>query len=415
MSNKLTFDTILEKYDELQSQQKAADALGISRRQVRKALNWRSNVPDLDGYETVQVRTEDGVVVGSKHKPTSEEPDTNKDIHDLKNAYSVSKITTHYGEGGHREGRIQDEYVMYSPEKEAEWQYFEGLKNTFTGDNIVAFRDKALVEIGRKPPHQKELESQYLTVYISTDEHFNLRAHADAVGEDWNLQKAVDAHKYNFERLLARTSRAIPSEGVLHLHLGDKFHANDHMNVTPRGKNSLDTDLTMEAAAEAVIELELWKSEYLLDIYDWVDNRGVKGNHDKDPMFWTFKGLELAYRNNPNIGWDYHTKGYGCEVWGENAIMFDHGYTMKPEELAQTLGKVFSDKLGATKYWDLHTGHVHHDQVRDMRNGITFNSHRASCGHTVYEHDRGYDSKKSLRSIVYHNQEGKVAQFDQNF
>jgi hypothetical protein len=278
-------------------------------------------------------------------------------------------------------------------------------------DDYVAALDKHFIENVKKVsiPYilQKDVIHSDLALFMSIDEHIGVRCVFEQVGVKYGLKEAVELMRDSFATLVHRTPK---TNKALYVNLGDQFHANDHMDVTPASKHPMFSADTFDNVADAVVELNKWRIEYLMAHYPNLQIRGVAGNHDRDAMGWLFRCYKYMFANQ-NVDVKFWTEGMGVEQHGNNMLGFGHGDMMKPNVMAGACADRFPKVYGDTKMRYLHSGHFHNDKVVDTWGGFKHFCHRTMCPKDHYSFSHGYLSRQSMKSFIYDIHEGEVASF----
>lgn len=383
-----------EAYVKYGSQRKAAKSLGISRRTFRNRLDRFNaiNNPVEPGFKITKISktlNKDGEVVG-KSIVTKLAPSNDH----LKRDGKVVRRSTLYG----ADGSVVGEWVIRKPE-EAQDDFIRSLDEYFT---------KEVKPIPAPVLQTEKFIEGDMTLFMSIDEHINVKVLSDQCGQDYGLK---DAENLMYSKFIDMVRRTPKTKKAVYVNLGDQFHENDHMRVTPASKHELDTDKSSYTASDSVVGLTMARIDHLLSHYEEVEIYGVSGNHDIDPMGWLFRCIEIAYRNEPRVTVKFYPNELFAYQHGNTLLGFHHGHRMKPEVMAGNVADRFSDMYGQTKMRYLHTGHVHHDTVKDLWGGFKWHSHRTMAPKDWYSHSNGYISRQSMKSYVYNDKEGEVANF----
>lgn len=381
-----------EAYTKYGSQKKAADSMGISRRTFRglfdaaKAETYGTPV----GFKTTKINTDqDGVVRSMTHKLAPE-------IDHVKRTGHVVKTSTLYG----ADGSVVGEWVMRKPEEQEQNDFVEALNKHFV-ENVKPVLTPYIQASVRKP------RADQMALILSVDEHIGMRTTIAETGAVYGLNHAVALVRDSFERILDRTPI---TDTVLFVNLGDQFHANDHLDVTPASKNPLFSDSDFNTVADAVVDLNKWKVEQLINRYPNVKLRGVAGNHDRDPMGWLFRCFKHMFTDS-RIDVKFWSDEVGVEQFGNTMLGFHHGDRMKPEALAGVCADRYNGIYGTTSMRYLHTGHFHNAKTTDTWGGFQFNGHRTIAPKDLYSYSRGYVSRQSMKSYLYDTREGEIGSF----
>jgi hypothetical protein len=377
-------------YNTHRNQTSAAKEMGISRRSFRRhfdAAKAKLNNTPL-GFKTTKISTDGGGVVRAMtHKLAPE-------IDEVKRTGAVIKTSTLYG----ADGSVVGEWIMRKPEDHVVDDYVAALNKHFI-DNVKPAKVPYVL--------QKSVRDDELALFMSIDEHVGVRCVFEQVGVTYGLPQAVEMMRDNFATLVARTSK---TNTALYVNLGDQFHSNDHMDVTPASKHPLFSDSSFDNVADAVVDLNKWRIEYLMAHYPNLKIRGVAGNHDRDAMGWLFRCYKHMFGSH-NLDVKFWSEGLGVEQFGNNMLGFAHGDFMKPNVMAGACADRFPDVYGQTRMRYLHTGHFHTDKANDTWGGFKHFCHRTIAPKDLYSFSHGYISRQSMKSFLYDIKEGEVASF----
>lgn len=394
MPNTEKLNIVAEAYREYGSQRKAADALGMSRRSFRRYL---------DQYNALGFKADPGFKVTKISKTLDRDGNTTSSsvvtklapaTDHLKRDGKVVRRSTLYG----ADGGVVGEWIIRKPEDEATDDYIKALDKHFV-DNIIRAEPREFKEV--------EVYESKLALFMSIDEHINMKA-IGLNNEYYGLKDAVEIIESKFNDIVNLTPF---TRKALYVSLGDIFHQNDHMNVTPANKNALDSDDTFDNAADAAVLLHRKKIERLLDKYEIVEVHGVAGNHDIDASGWLLRCLQIAYENEPRVSVTFHPRERFAIQFGNTMLGFHHGHRIKPDQLASIITDENSGIYGDTTMRYLHTGHVHHNSARDVFGGYLWHSHRTISPKDWHSDSLGYVSRRSMKSYLYDVYEGEVANF----
>lgn len=375
------------------NQAAAAKELGISRRAFRDRFDSaKSKIYQTPvGFKTTKIATdENGTIRAMSHKLAPE-----IDADPLRNSGKIVRRSTLYG----ADGAVTGEWVIRQPEDEAKSDYITALHNSFSQTVIPSYAPTVL---------SKNRQESDLALFMSIDEHIGVKLCAEQVGTAYGLDQSVALMEEKFRVIVDRTPA---TKHCLYVNLGDQFHANDHMDVTPASKNPLFSDSSFNTVSDAVILLNRKRIDILLEKFEYVKIRGVAGNHDYDPMGWLFRCFDIAYEKEHRVDTKFWGSELGVEKFGVNFLGFAHGHMMKPDAMAGACADRFPKIYGDTKMRYLHTGHYHNDKVADLWGGFKFHSHRTMSPKDWYSFRHGYLSRQSMSAFIYNRDEGEVAKF----
>lgn len=380
-----------DAYKTYGTQNKAANALGISRRSFRNRFDIakRKMFGTPLGFKTTKVSTDvNGSITAMQHKLAPE-------IDHVKREGKVVKRSTLYG----ADGAVTAEWVMRKPEEEDQLNYTDALLNSFK-ENVKPLETPVLLT--------SEFNEDDLAMFTSVDEHLGVHLTASEVGQNYNLDDAVELMESRFKTIVARTPK---TETCVYLNLGDQFHANDHLDVTPASKHPLHSSDSFNTVADAVVALNRRRIDLLLSHFDKVDLRGVAGNHDVDPMGWLFRCYQIAFEDSKRVSVEFSSDGLGVYEFGNNLFGYHHGHMMKPDQMAGATADRYSEAYGRCKMRYLHTGHFHNDMEKDVWGGFKWMCHRTMNPKDAYSYGHGYLSRQTMKSFIYNKDEGEVGRF----
>lgn len=395
MPNWSQIDKVIEAYNEHGSQRKAAKALGMSRRSFRRYLD-QGNAHGYEadpGFKVTKVSktlNKKGEVL-QKSVVTKLAPTEDHQTREGK----IARRSTLYG----ADGSVVAEWVIRKPEDQQVDDYLKALDDHFVKDTV---------RLSAPPVLQSDFSEEDLALFMSIDEHLNVKLVSDLCDEEYGLEEAVTLIMDKFKRLVSRTNK---TKKALFVNLGDQFHSNDHMNVTPQSKHVLDSDKSFWTLSGAAIDLNRQKIEYLLNYYDELEIHGVGGNHDIDAQGWLFRCLHIAYENENRVNVKFYPDEAMVYQHGNTFLGFHHGHRLKPDVMAGAFADRYNTEYGNTQMRYLHSGHIHHDSEKDLWGGFKWHSHRTIAPKDWYSKSHGYITRQSMKSYVYNVEEGEVANY----
>jgi hypothetical protein len=381
----------IDAYTQYRSQTEAAKSMNISRRTFRKFFDSaKAKLLDTPlGFKTTKISTdENGNVRAMTHKLAPE-------IDHKERTGKVVRTSTLYG----ADGSVTGEWVMRQPENKVVDDFVEALNKHFI-TNVKPLSVPYILYGGKTNAHD-------MAMFLSVDDHIGVRTTIAETGQDYGLDTAVTLMQNSFLKLLDRTPI---TDSCLYVNLGDQFHANDSMDVTPASKHPLFSDSSFNTVADAVVALNKWRIERLAERYDNVTIRGVAGNHDRDAMGWLFRCFKYMFTDE-RIDVKFWADEVGVETFGNTMLGFNHGDRMKPDALAGVCADRYPVQYGQTNMRYLHTGHYHNDKVLDTWGGFQFAGHRTMAPKDLYSYSRGYLSRQTMKSYLYNHDEGEVGKY----
>jgi len=353
---------VFEKYQELESFAKVADALNINKSTARehyqKALKYQQ---------------------------------TDQGIKDAMYDTGIADI-----------GKVHSGWLK----TDAASLYFVNPREEGGVDNLIDTFKEALKDCPTSLPTAKPegTDGDLLTRYILTDLHFGMRAWAKEAGEDYDLDIAKSRLNYALSNLVQSTP---DSKYCVVLNLGDMFHSNDYKNMTPQSGHILDADGRFSKVIYETIQSVVAAIETLKNKHENVQYVGISGNHDPDANQFLTVALMMRYADDPRVEVIWNPAKMWCMNFGRNLLAAHHGDKVKPERLAMQVADDFSTKWGTTYWRYLDTGHIHSDSAKDI-GGIFWESHRTLASRDAYATGSAYTTRKTLKAITVHREKGEI-------
>ena len=247
--------------------------------------------------------------------------------------------------------------------------------------------------------------AETMAVIPITDTHIGMYAWGEEVGEDYDVNKAVNALCASVDYLV---EQAAPSEKLVILQMGDFFHADNMSGYTERSHNILDIDGRMSR----VLELGWHALERCIDKglehHESVEVVCVPGNHDEFIALATQNHFKSMYRNEPRcyVHPEPTTRKY--LQYGNVMIGTVHGHQTKDNDLPGIMATEQPKMWGDTKHRYFFRGHHHHDR-RIEYNGCIVEQVRTISAKDAYAYQHGYLSGRDMKAIVFDRDFGEVA------
>lgn len=251
---------------------------------------------------------------------------------------------------------------------------------------------------------------QLAAVYVLTDYHLGMLSWGDETGADWDIDIAEDTLVSWFAAAIAAAPTA---ELAVFANIGDFLHWDGMDAVTPASKHILDADTRFQKLVRVAIRAQRRIIAMLLEKHQRVHVINAEGNHDPASSIWLREWLSSVYEDEPRVTVDTSADPYYCVEHGDVSLFFHHGHKRKMEQVSDVLVAKFRAVFGRTKHSYAHTGHLHHDRVRED-NLMTVEQHRTLAAPDAYASRGGWMSGRGAKVIVYHKQHGEVARLTIN-
>jgi hypothetical protein len=243
-----------------------------------------------------------------------------------------------------------------------------------------------------------------MAVYPVGDHHLGMLSWAEETGADYDLQIG--------ETLLAQATdhliNSVPScSHAALVFLGDFLHYDSFESVTPKNRNQLDSDTRFPKMVRAGIRSMRRMIEAAAKKHRHVSVIIEIGNHDLASSIFLMECMANIYEMDERITVDTSPRHYHYLRFGKNLIGTHHGHGTKMEQLPLIMASDRPDDWGQTEFRYWHTGHVHHDSVKDIQ-GCLVESHRILAPADAWAVNSGYRSRRDMKAIVLHRDYGEV-------
>jgi hypothetical protein len=309
---------------------------------------------------------------------------------------SVGKVTTHI-----KDGEIKQEWIRSDTTAE------DVMANIMEAVNVLS-NDVRGKSITVKSP--KRCMADLVSVYPLFDRHYGMMAWGKEVGEDYDLEIAVDMETTVFSRLVDSQPE---SKEALIVFGGDYFHCDDDKQLTPGHGNKVDVDGrsfkvfgTGVLMAKRYVTLALQKHKHItIEI--------LSGNHDPILSMALLHVLNSYYENNKRVTVKANPGSFSYYEFDQTLICFQHGDKMKQERMYQVVTSDKREAWGRVKHCHIFTGHFHRERTIDI--GLCkLESLRATIPNEAYAAEAGYRSPRTAYAITFSRLGGEVGRTTQN-
>jgi hypothetical protein len=350
------------------SNQKAAAALGVTRRTVDKAMVLLRQNAALRGY-------------APGHDMTRTVPE----------GFKVRGVSTYYN----AEGKAAGQWVKSSADDEQR----------------AAAQQAALEAMAEELPRVAPMRGPIHTVaelcnlYTLTDSHVGALMWHKEGGNDWDLKIAERTLIGCFEHMVKNSPDA--AVGFVN-QLGDFLHWDGLAPVTPTSGHIVDADGRFSKMVAVSIRILRHVIDFALTKHDKVVVLLAEGNHDLSSSVWLRHMFKALYENEPRIEVIDSELPYYTYQHGETMLAFHHGHLKKNDALPLLFASQFPKVWGNTTKRYAHTGHRHHVEVKE-HSGMLVHQHSTLAARDAYAARGGWISERQVESITYHSQWGRVA------
>lgn len=243
-----------------------------------------------------------------------------------------------------------------------------------------------------------------LNCYVITDYHLGMNAWGEETGDDWDMRIAESTLINWFSAAIAQAPDA--KVGVF-AQLGDFLHWDGIQAVTPTSGHVLDADTRFQKLVRVAISVIRRITGMLLHKHEKVVLLMAEGNHDLASSMWLRELFSALYEAEPRIEVITRPDPYYCYEHGQTSVFFHHGHKKRMDSLETVLIAKFREVFGRTLYSYAHTGHLHHNVLRET-NTMTIEQHRTLAASDSHASRGGWMSGRDAKVITYHANRGEV-------
>ncbi len=197
-----------------------------------------------------------------------------------------------------------------------------------------------------------------------------------------------------------------PAKRALIVNVGDFFHADTRGNTTTSG-TPVDSDGRWPKVLATGVRLMRRCIDRALMKHDHVTVITEIGNHDWHTSIMLATCLAQFYENEPRVTIDTSPAKFHWYRFGKVLIGTTHGDTIKLMDLGEIMAADRPQDWGETQYRYWLTGHVHHDQTKELR-GCIVRTLRTLAPSDAWHKGQGYRSGQDMRCMVFHREWGQI-------
>jgi hypothetical protein len=305
--------------------------------------------------------------------------------------FGVSKVSTLHN----RDGEAVAQWVQQRPDAE---QQREAMQAAF---------DAMAADLPRVAPIDapKSVNRDLANLYTLTDSHVGMLAWRKEGGADWDLEIAERTLLGCFSAMVS----SAPSAGVGIVNVqGDFLHFDGLKPVTPEHGHVLDADSRFSKVVSVAIRIIRRVVDLALTAHPTVHLLICEGNHDESSSVWLRQMFAALYENEPRLTVNDSELPFYVYQHGKVMLAFHHGHKMKNDQLPMLFAAQFPTIWGATTKRYCHTGHRHHEEVKE-HSGMVVTQHSTLAARDAYAARGGWVSERQVKAISYHAEYGQVA------
>jgi len=253
------------------------------------------------------------------------------------------------------------------------------------------------------PPPATFVE-ELLNLYVFTDYHVGMLAWNREGGEDWDLSVAELLLISAFSDMIDKSPAA---QTAIVGQLGDFLHIDSYKPLTPASGHLLDADSRFPKMIEVAVRVLRQIVGMALVKHEKVIVLMAEGNHDESSSAWLRVMFKALFDNDPRVIVEDSPLPFYAYQHGEVMLAFHHGHKVKMESLPALFAQQFRKMWGATTKSYGHSGHYHHEIVKEF-SGIKWTQHPTLSARDAYAARGGYHAERATNVITYHKKYGQV-------
>lgn len=248
-------------------------------------------------------------------------------------------------------------------------------------------------------------EADLLNLYVFTDYHVGMLAWHREGGEDWDLDIAERLLISAFADMIRKSP---PAETAIVGQIGDFLHFDSFKPLTPASGHLLDADSRFSKMIEVAVRVLRNIVALALERHQKVIVLNAEGNHDESSSAWLRVLFKALFENEPRVHVEDSPLPFYAYQHGEIMLAFHHGHKVKMDALPALFAQQFRQMWGATKKSYGHSGHYHHEVVKEF-SGIKWTQHPTLAARDAYAARGGYHAERATNAITYHKRYGQVS------
>lgn len=267
----------------------------------------------------------------------------------------------------------------------------------------LALEDALIPQVIEKPVNP---EGGMLEINL-TDHHFGKLAWGLETGfANYDVKIATQVFHRALDTILNRSPFSSYEE-VWFVVGNDLFNADDTQGRTTSG-TQVESDVRHEKTYVTVRTLLIQAIEKLRNFAKTVKVVVVPGNHDHNATWHLGDSLEVYFSKYEDVKVDNQPCPRKYHLFGQTMIMFTHGDKSKVKDLPLLMAAEKPMLFGATKFHEVHTGHIHTLRV-DEQHGIRVRTLPALCPPDAWHAENGYvGNLRSSEAFVWDKNEGLI-------
>lgn len=305
--------------------------------------------------------------------------------------FGMGKVTVQRGPSG----EVERTWERQSPENIA---WLESVEEAIRG----FVEGVGPIKVAKAP---LDFQSDVIPWIQIGDAHIGLLAHANEVGENFDLRIA--------ERELCGAIGILVDElpaceRIVINDLGDFTHYENFEGETQASKHRLDFDSRFPKMIKVYSRIMRFIVEKALEKALHVDIIINQGNHSRTNDIWMAELLEVAYGHTGRVHVLNNGTPFIAYRMGNTLVMTHHSDKCKPQRLADVMTTDFRKDYGETEFHYVDIGHIHHGMVMKEHPGVFVESFNHLAHLDKWAHDAGYRNRRSITIVLRSRQFGEV-------
>lgn len=305
--------------------------------------------------------------------------------------FGMGKVTVQRGPSG----EVERTWERQSPENVA---WLESVEEAIRG----FVEGVGPIKVAKAP---LDFQSDVIPWIQIGDAHIGLLAHANEVGENFDLRIA--------ERELCGAIGILVDElpaceRIVINDLGDFTHYENFEGETQASKHRLDFDSRFPKMIKVYSRIMRFIVEKALEKALHVDIIINQGNHSRTNDIWMAELLEVAYGHTGRVHVLNNGTPFIAYRMGNTLVMTHHSDKCKPQRLADVMTTDFRKDYGETEFHYVDIGHIHHGMVMKEHPGVFVESFNHLAHLDKWAHDAGYRNRRSITIVLRSRQFGEV-------
>lgn len=305
--------------------------------------------------------------------------------------YVVRGVSTYYD----KEGKPTGQWVKSTIDPERQREIMREAVKGFIED----------VGSIQAPPAPLDFQSDVIPWIQIGDAHLGMLAHANEVGENFDLKIAE-------QELCAAIGILIDelpsSERLVINDLGDFTHYENFEGETQASRHRLDCDTRFPKMIKVYSRVMRFVVDKALTKARHVDVIVNQGNHSRTNDIWMAELLRVAYGHTGRVHVLNNDSVFIAYRMGNTLVMTHHSDKCRPAQLAHVMTNDYRKDYGETEFHYIDVGHVHHGMVMKEHPGIFVESFNHLAALDKWAHDSGYRNRKSITVVLRSKTYGEV-------